>query len=164
MDHQILDFEAADAVAVNAVALEAFAEYRDAYSDWPALARRIGNMSSLAASGEIIVAKGHETVFGAVAYMGAGKSRAEIFKPEWPVMRMLVVRPHLRGRGIGRALAQECIRRAIRDDAEEIALHTSPLMTVALSMYERMGFRKIADAPALFDAPYGIYLKRLSAD
>jgi ribosomal protein S18 acetylase RimI-like enzyme len=76
-------------------------------------------------------------------------------------MRMLVVRAHLRGRGIGKALADECIRRALRDNAKEIALHTSPIMKVALPMYERMGFQWVADAPSLFGVPYGIYLKGL---
>jgi ribosomal protein S18 acetylase RimI-like enzyme len=161
MQHEIRDFESADAVAVNAVALEAFAEYRDAYSDWPALARSVSNMASLSEAGEIVVATFGPTVLGAVAYVGPGKPKAKVFKPEWPIMRMLVVRPYVRGRGIGRALADECIRRAVRDGATEMALHTSPIMAVALPMYERMGFQWVADAPALFGAPYRVYLKGL---
>jgi GNAT superfamily N-acetyltransferase len=161
MQYEIKDFESADAPAVNAVALEAFAEYQDVYSDWVALARSVGEMASLSASGEIVVVKSGGTVLGAVAYVGPGKPKAEFFKPEWPIMRMLVVRPHMRGRGIGRALANECIRRAVRDGATEMALHTSPIMNVALPMYERMGFQRVTDAPALFGVPYAVYVKAL---
>lgn len=75
---------------------------------------------------------------------------------------MLVVSPKARGAGVGRALAQECLARARRDKAEVFALHTSPIMTVALLMYERMGFRFLRDAPAIHGVPYGIYVKSLS--
>ncbi len=76
-------------------------------------------------------------------------------------MRMLVVAPDTQGQGIGRALAQECIRRAQRDGAAVFALHTSELMQVALPMYERMGFRRWSDAPSTFGVKYGIYVKQL---
>jgi hypothetical protein len=42
-----------------------------------------------------------------------------------------------------------------------IALHTSPIMTVALPMYLRMGFAKVQDAPPLFGVPYAVYTKAL---
>ena len=53
---------------------------------------------------------------------------------------MLVIDPGARGRGLGRLLTEECVRRARRDGAPTVALHTSPIMEVALPMYLRMGF------------------------
>ena len=76
---------------------------------------------------------------------------------------MLVVAPLSRGVGIGRALTEECIRRARRDRAPLIALHTTPIMKVALPMYERMGFNHQREAPPIFGVPYDIYVKRLTA-
>jgi ribosomal protein S18 acetylase RimI-like enzyme len=67
-----------------------------------------------------------------------------------------------RGLGIGRALTEECISRAGRDGASIIALDTTPIMAVALAMYERMGFEFTATAPTIHGVPYGIYVKRLS--
>jgi ribosomal protein S18 acetylase RimI-like enzyme len=87
--------------------------------------------------------------------------KAAHFKPEWPIVRMLVVDPAARGLGAGRALTEACVVRAQRDHAAEIALHTSEIMTVALPMYLRMGFLRVSDAPPLFDVPYGIYVKQL---
>jgi GNAT superfamily N-acetyltransferase len=158
------DFRSDDAEAVNELARAAFHELRDHYNDWPALSRNIGNMASLAESGELIVATIHEEPVGAVAYVGPGKKKREFFPIEWPILRMLVVAPAHRGKGIGRALTTECIRRAQRDGAPLIALHTTPIMKVALPMYERMGFKYWREAPPIFGVPYGIYVKELAAE
>ena len=79
----------------------------------------------------------------------------------WPVIRSLVVDPKNRGAGVGRALTQECIKRARRDRSPVIALHTSAIMKVALAMYLRMGFEWHHDAPAVYGVPYAVYLKKL---
>jgi hypothetical protein len=42
-----------------------------------------------------------------------------------------------------------------------IALHTSPIMTVALSMYLRMGFARLRDAPRYLGVDYAVYAKAL---
>ena len=57
-----------------------------------------------------------------------------------PEVRLLAVAPAARGRGIGRALIDECARRARRSGASVLALHTTDMMRVAVRMYERMGF------------------------
>ena len=76
-------------------------------------------------------------------------------------MRMLVVAPEARDLGAGRALAEECLARAKRDNAGIFALHTSELMSVALSMYQRMGFKWWASASLIHGVPYGIYIKKI---
>lgn len=156
------EYAASDQARVDQLALEAWEQYRGHYSDWPALRRRIGAMSELAASGEIIVADIAGRIEGAVAYLGPGKPKSDIFLPEWPIMRMLVVAPNARGHGVGHDLALECMRRARRDQAPVFALHTSPIMTVALAMYLRMGFRHHGPAPMMGGVPYAIYLKTLT--
>jgi ribosomal protein S18 acetylase RimI-like enzyme len=98
----------------------------------------------------------------AVAYIGPNKPKSSFFDPEWPIMRMLVVSPLARRGGVGRALAQECIDRARRDDASVFALHTASIMKVAQAMYERMGFVFLREAPEIFGVPYAIYIKRLA--
>ncbi|MDX2205131.1 MAG: GNAT family N-acetyltransferase [Hyphomicrobiaceae bacterium] len=74
---------------------------------------------------------------------------------------MLVVDPGARGGGIGRRLTEACIRRAARERSPIIALHTTPIMTVALPMYLRMGFVKVRDAPDIHGVPYAVYAKSL---
>lgn len=159
----VRDFSPADADGVNAVALAAFAQYESAYDDWETLARGVGSMAALAQDGRIFVA-GDSTgkILGAVAYFGPhGGPRAEFFAPEWPIIRMLVVDPAARGRGIGRGLTEACIHQARRDGAAAIALHTSPVMEAALALYLRMGFRLEKKVPDRFGVPYAVYLKEL---
>lgn len=157
----IRHFQPSDAPEVNALALHAFEQFKDAYDNWPAFQAKIANMSSLADVGEIIVAEAEGKIIGAVTYIGPGVLKAEFFQPEWPIMRMLVVSPASRGLGLGRALAEECLRCAKRDGASVFALHTSELMQIALPMYQRMGFKWASSAPTIHGVSYGVYLKEL---
>ncbi|WP_426207621.1 GNAT family N-acetyltransferase [Massilia sp. TWP1-3-3] len=152
----------ADAAAINALAVSAFAQFESAYSDWPGFNNKIGAMSALSAHGEIIIAERNAQLVGAVAYIGPHQIKSAFFDPAWPIMRMLVVAPEARGLGVGRALAHACIDCARRDQAPVFALHTSALMSVALLMYQRMGFTWHADAPDIHGVAYSIYLKRLA--
>jgi GNAT superfamily N-acetyltransferase len=159
----IRPFSAADAQAVNALALAAFAQYEGVYDDWAALSRGVGAMAELAGPGEIIVAEDESGgIVAAAAYFAPGASpRADFFEPEWPIVRMLVVDPAARGKGLGRRLTEECIERARRDGAATIALHTSPAMKVALALYLKMGFALERRVPDRFGVPYGVYLMDL---
>lgn len=60
-------------------------------------------------------------------------------------IRMLAVAPEARGRGAGTALVQECIARARQGGRLRIGLHTTPLMTAAQRLYERLGFARALD-------------------
>src|SRR6476660_7592672 len=119
----VRDFRAADAPQLNDVALAAFLQFKDQYSDWPAMANGVSKMSELAESGEIIVAEDHAHIVGGVVYVPAGKPKAAYFDQSWPIIRMLVVVPHGRGRGIGRRLTEECIGRARRDGTADCSSH-----------------------------------------
>jgi ribosomal protein S18 acetylase RimI-like enzyme len=157
----IRDFTGADSDRVNHIALTAFSQFAAHYDDWPKLATTLSRMSNLALSGEIIVAEADGAIAGAVAYIPPGAPKASFFEPTWPVIRMLVADPAYRGVGIGRALTKECMRRARRDRAAVIALHTSPIMTVALPMYLRMGFVRLRATPPIFGVEYAVYTKML---
>ena len=155
------EFREADAHEINRLAVRAFQEYSGNYSDWPAMLAAYERMSDFAKTGEIVVAEASGNIIGAVAYIPPQAAKPRYFDRAWPVIRSLVVDPGSRGLGVGRALTQQCIDRAIRDKSPVIALHTSPIMTVALPMYLRMGFEWHRDAPAVFGVPYAVYLKRL---
>ncbi|MBR0785042.1 GNAT family N-acetyltransferase [Bradyrhizobium iriomotense] len=156
------DYRADDAEAIVRVALAAFAEFEQHYSDWPLFTANVAKMPRLAKTGEIIVAEDGGQIVGAVAYVGAQAPKPEFFDPAWPVIRMLVVDPSARGKGIGRQLTEECLRRAERDQSPAIALHTTPIMTIALPMYLRMGFVRSGDAPDILGVPYAVYVKSLA--
>ena len=63
--------------------------------------------------------------------------------PGWSGVRLLGVPPEHRGKGIGRALMDECLRRCRAAGIATIGLHTTEAMAVAKMMYERMGFLRV---------------------
>jgi GNAT superfamily N-acetyltransferase len=160
-DIKVRDYESSDAEDLNRIAVSAFGQFRDHYQDWPAMLAGLSKISALSAAGELIVATHQNRVAGAVAYFGPNSHKAPFFKQGWPIIRMLVVDPAFRGKGLGRALSNECIARAKRDASPVIALHTSPVMAVALAMYLKMGFVKAYDAPPIYGVEYAVYTKAL---
>jgi GNAT superfamily N-acetyltransferase len=158
---RVRDYRSSDAEDVNRIAEAAFGQYRGEYQDWPAMLARLSAMASLSATGELIVAECQDQIAGAVVYLAPHVEKAAFFDRSWPIIRMLVVDPPQRGKGVGHTLTLECIARARRDRSPIIALHTSPIMTVALPMYLRLGFAKAYDAPPIFGVPYAVYTKVL---
>lgn len=146
---------------MNNWALLAFDQYSIEYEDWEGFSKKISKMSQLSETSELIVAEENSKIVGAVVYVAPNISKAPFFKPEWAIIRMLVVSPESRSKGIGRALSEICLNRAKRDKAEILALHTSEIMEVALPMYLRMGFGLYSEAPDIHGVKYGIYTKRV---
>ena len=64
---------------------------------------------------------------------------SEFSDPDAAGIRMLAVEPERQGAGAGRALTLACIERARGDGRHRIVLHSTPVMTVARGMYERLG-------------------------
>lgn len=159
----IRDYQPQDAEQVNRIAVRAFQQFEENYSGWDDFIQGVGQMSTLSTTGEIIVAENEGIAVGAVCYIGPHIKKS-YFPTESPCIRMLVVAPDARGLGIGRALTQECINRAKRDQAPHIGLHTSPVMNVALPLYLRMGFEKAADIEPIRGVPYATYYKDLRGE
>ncbi|HTD15653.1 MAG TPA: GNAT family N-acetyltransferase [Chthoniobacterales bacterium] len=155
------DYRPSDADALNEVALWAFLQFERYYSDWKAMRSVVARMSELSSAAEIIVAEDAGRIVGGVAYVGMDKPKPPFFDPGWPVIRMLVVAPPARSKGLGRRLTEACILRAHRDRAPLIALHTTPVMEVALAMYLRLGFLPLREAPPVYGVPYSVYIKTL---
>jgi GNAT superfamily N-acetyltransferase len=154
----IRPYETRDADGANAVARAAFAQYEPHYDDWPAFIERIGRLAELASEGELLVAEQGGAIVGAVLHVPPGRPRSAIFPMEWSVVRMLVVAPAARGQGAGRRLMAACLRCARDIGAPAVVLHTSPVMTTALRMYETIGFVRDRDIPPIQGMAYGRYM------
>jgi GNAT superfamily N-acetyltransferase len=151
-----------DAASVNRVTLAAWDQYREVFSDWPRTADFFAKAADLHKEIELLVAEDDEEMLGVVGYVRPRLKREDIFDPAWAIIRMLSVHPLARGRGVGRQLSQACIDRARRDGAQTIGLHTSPVMSIALPMYLRMGFVHFRDIPNRNGLPYAVYTLSLS--
>jgi GNAT superfamily N-acetyltransferase len=93
---------------------------------------------------ECIIARDGETLIGSVMLFppdtaAYGEYTGALRAPE---LRLLAVPESARGKGVGRALVEECIRRARRSGATELGLHTSESMSTARDLYLRIGFER----------------------
>lgn len=109
----------------------------------------VGTLSDVGPAAQVVAETEGAMVGTALLYPAGTRLTApdgrEVFF-EWPEARLLAVEPAMRGRGVGRAIIEECIRRARAAGCEAITLHTTDFMRQAMAMYERMGF---ARAPEL---------------
>jgi DNA-binding MarR family transcriptional regulator/N-acetylglutamate synthase-like GNAT family acetyltransferase len=62
-------------------------------------------------------------------------------------LRLLLVEPHARGRGVGRRLVEECIAFSRAAGYRKLVLWTQSNLTAARAIYAALGFRKIKSEP-----------------
>jgi predicted N-acetyltransferase YhbS len=132
--------------AITAVTLAAYAQYASLMPHWEQYRRHVLTSLREDEPGALIVAERDGVIVGSVlldpletigATAGANAG--------WPELRLLAVAPEARGQGVGRALLDECIRRARRAGVAALGLHTEDIMEVAMRMYEGSGFVRVPE-------------------
>jgi|SRR5579875_2063684 len=83
-------------------------------------------------SGCLLLAMERDTAAGCVAMRDLGNGTCE--------MKRLYVAPECRGRGVGRLLVEEIIRRARQVGYQRMVLDTVPEMAGAIALYRSFGF------------------------
>jgi GNAT superfamily N-acetyltransferase len=93
------------------------------------------------ADSEVYVAVEGDLILGGVTYVpGPGRKMSEFSDLDAAGIRMLAVDPQHQGAGVGRDLARWCVERARSHGRKRVVLHSTPVMTVAHGIYERLGF------------------------
>jgi GNAT superfamily N-acetyltransferase len=136
-----------DAAAISAVLYESFVEFRDLYTDGGFAATALGVEQILVRmrEGPVWVALRDGAVLGTVAAVGKGESA---------YVRGMAVLPAARGLGAGSALLRAVESWACGEGHTRLFLSTTPFLDSAIRLYERFGFRRMAEEPQdLFGTP-----------
>jgi ribosomal protein S18 acetylase RimI-like enzyme len=110
---------------------------------WRALEGAMNAVLKDSGPAQCIVAEDDGRIVGSVFLYPAGTAsyNGGETQPSYE-FRLLAVAPTARGRGVGRALVEECVRRARAAGATELGLHTSKTLASAVALYESMGFTR----------------------
>lgn len=138
--------EELDAVAV--LLRDAYQQYQSSIpaDAWKLYLEDIMNVRSRLSESQLIVATLDDKLAGAVTlYLNAPGASRQVWPEGWAGVRLLAVHPAYRGRRIGHALMDECVRRCRERGIRTMGLHTTELMDVACRMYERMGFVRVPE-------------------
>lgn len=90
----------------------------------------------------LVAADADGRVLGTVTIAPPGSPWAQVAAPDELEFRMLAVSPAARGRGVGELLTRAVIDRAGALGLRAVVLSSSPGMTAAHRLYERLGFRR----------------------
>jgi ribosomal protein S18 acetylase RimI-like enzyme len=140
----IRDARDEDRDAVRDLTLRAYGEYAQVMEPgaWAGLSEGVRNALASTAPAERIVAEHGGRIVGSVMLFApdANAYAGHTDPVRWPELRLLAVDPDARGLGVGRALVDECVRRARASGATDLGLHTSRSMRAAIRLYQRLGF------------------------
>jgi len=135
--------------AAGRVTMSAYAEYfaPDGVDADHEYLRAIGDVAGRVARTTILIAVDDGRIVGCITLELDGRTDLDDgpLEAERAHIRMLGVAPDARERGIGRALMDECERRALAAGKSEMTLHTTQLMQTAQAMYRSMGYVRTAD-------------------
>lgn len=91
----------------------------------------------------------NDTILGAVVFFndmqfyGSGGTATQ--EKNAAGFRLLGVDPSARGKGIGKLLTQECIKKAAENNQNQLIIHSTLAMKTAWKMYENLGFKRSED-------------------
>lgn len=117
----------------------------------PAYYRLLANIGDLTdqPGTELLVAVSNNQILGGVVYFSNmrhyGSGGKAPLEKNGAGFRLLAVDPGARGKGVGRALSEACIKKAYKQNQPQLIIHTTKSMQVAWAMYERLGFKRSPD-------------------
>ncbi|HET9116583.1 MAG TPA: GNAT family N-acetyltransferase [Pseudonocardiaceae bacterium] len=153
---------AQDLTTVRRIVTAAYAEFESWLTpvNWARMTSNIAKVIEPGAPGRLRVAQFGDQLAGTVTYLPPGPKDYQRVPPEWAVIRVLGVDPALRGRGVARALTEDCLALARGDHAPAVGLHTAEMMVAARSLYECAGFVHQHDFTHL-DLRFSIYMRSM---
>ena len=141
--------EHAEAGRVTADAYREFAHVGD--DGWASYLERIADVAERADRTTVLIAAEGDRIVGSLTLELEERVHDEDgeefrpLEPEEAHIRMLGVDPGARGRGVATSLMAEAERIARAAGKTVMTLHTTPRMSTARAMYERLGYERTED-------------------
>ena len=129
-----------EATAIESVIFESFAEYEACYTPaaFAATTPTADTIRRRLHEGPVWVACRQDAIVGTVSAVSRGAAC---------YIRSMAILPAARGYGIGRLLLQHVEDFAVAQGHTSLLLSTTPFLTRAIRLYERVGFRRSDDGP-----------------
>ena len=103
----------------------------------------LADVAGRAADSDVLVAVDDDgALVGGVTFIPGPKGYSPFLRPGEAGIRMLGVAVEAQGRGVGTALVQACIERAVAGGFSALCLQTTAGMAGAQRIYQRAGFRR----------------------
>jgi GNAT superfamily N-acetyltransferase len=147
----------ADYGAIRDVVIAAYAQYEGVLGP-EGFSRYLADLLDLdthASYGRLLVVEAEEGIRGFAAFYPDASVQGFGLPAGWAGGRALAVHPAARGHGVARALLATAERLAREAGAPVFAFHTASFMTSAISLYERLGYRRAPEYDFVLTARYG---------
>ncbi|CAM1374681.1 GNAT family N-acetyltransferase [Tenacibaculum xiamenense] len=132
--------------------------------NWNSLYKTINNIgvySNLLENSDCIICESNNQEIIGMAFLVPKGNPTEIYNEEWCHLRFVSVDPNYRGNGIGKKLTELCIKVALENNEQTMALHTSEIMGSARRIYEKIGFKIVKEIEPRLGVKYWLYTLEL---
>lgn len=147
--------------------LEGFPKENDQPNYYKMLAN-IGDFTNHPETELLVATDVNNTILGAVVYFNDmkyyGSGGIATQEQNAAGFRLLGVDTNVRGKGIGKLLTEECIKKASENKRNQVIIHSTLAMKTAWKMYENLGFKRSEDLDFMQGelAVFGFRLKTIS--
>lgn len=118
----------------------------------PSYYEMLGNIGKLneQANTQVLIAIGNDkSLLGGIVYFSDmkayGSGGKATLEKNASGIRLLGVSGKARGKGVGKALANQCLKLARKIGNKQVILHTTDAMQVAWKMYQNLGFERATE-------------------
>ncbi|WP_129728899.1 GNAT family N-acetyltransferase [Ectobacillus funiculus] len=132
---------------VRRLLVESYQQYEHEYTnsqDWKNYLTNIKASVDNPDVEKILIAKSDGNILGTLQLFESSEKAYQ--KPELqifsPIIRLLAVHPHARGRGVAQELLKAGVHFAKSQGANQLYLHSSDKMQKAIRLYEWLGFKR----------------------
>ena len=146
---EIREMKLGEIETVRKLRLESYQEYEQFVSSehWAVLKNTLISENDLKHNAKIYIAELDGQIAGSVVLFPASIQAYDWNEniQDYPEVRMLSVNPMIRGKGIGGALVEHCIKVSKEENNSHIGLHTASFMKKAILLYESKGFERVPE-------------------